>query len=106
MPFWLIKKQRPGAGTGPYRKSRQNALKRLLGVLFRHFFRRRQAFEALEQLFFGHPVGRYLRVVRIDAGAGLWPTRETTIAHESARSGREAGAALGPATAQHRSPGL
>src|SRR5262249_49410641 len=31
---------------------------------------RRQAFEALEQLFLGHPVGGHLGVDGIDAGAG------------------------------------
>ena len=42
----------------------------------------------------------------LDGGAGPGPARETLTAHESARSGRQAGAALGPATAQHRAAGL
>src|SRR5205809_7233415 len=50
-------------------------------VLFGLFFRRRQAFQALEELFLGHALDRDLGVVGIDAGAsradqrhgiGLW----------------------------------
>ena len=39
-------------------------------VLFRLLFRRRQAFEALQQLFLGHALDRNFGVVGIDAGAG------------------------------------
>src|SRR6185312_13740289 len=41
----------------------------LLAVVLGDLFRRRQAFEALEQLFLGHAVGGDLGVVRIDPGA-------------------------------------
>src|SRR6476469_8843475 len=39
-------------------------------VLFGLFFRRRQAFQALEEFFLGHALDRDLGVVGIDAGAG------------------------------------
>ena len=41
-----------------------------------------------------------------DDGAGPEPARETSTAHEPAKSGRQAGAALGPAASQHPAPGL
>jgi hypothetical protein len=41
-----------------------------LFVLFGLLFRRRQAFEALQELFLGHAFDRNLGVVGIDAGAG------------------------------------
>jgi hypothetical protein len=46
------------------------AAERGLFVLFGLLFRRRQAFEALQELFLGHALDRDLGVVGIDAGPG------------------------------------
>ena len=42
----------------------------------------------------------------LDGGAGPEPGRETLIAHEPAKSGRQARAALGPTAPQNSAPGL
>jgi hypothetical protein len=62
------KTQRPGVQAGPFIANfGGKSVKGLFHVLFRRLFRRRQAFQALEQLFLGHAVSGDLGIVGIDA---------------------------------------
>ena len=61
--YRTAKKQRPGH-PGPFRQANQTG--EPLFFLVRLLFRRRQPFQAFEQFFFGHPLGRHLGVVGVD----------------------------------------